>query len=149
MTLPKSAFAKDATGVFTITGIKDIKGNAVKEIVTTKEVTFKDAVAPELTAAKINADGTITMTLSEELKTPLVDGDVKVTATKGGTPTVIAGAVAAGKGADAGKYVFTATTQAADILAADSVVVETAAETTGADAATNKVVGGTKITATK
>ncbi|MEN0587761.1 Ig-like domain-containing protein [Kurthia gibsonii] len=149
VTLPKSAFAKDATGVFTITGIKDIKGNAVKEIVTTAEVTFKDAVAPELTAAKINADGTITMTLSEELKTALVDGDVKVTATKGGTPTVIAGKVAAGKGADAGKYVFTANTQAADILAADSVVVETAAETTGADAATNKVVGGTKITATK
>ncbi|MEK4136567.1 Ig-like domain-containing protein [Kurthia sp. FSL E2-0154] len=149
VTLPKSAFAQDTKGVFTITGIKDVKGNAVKEIVTTKEVTFKDAVAPELTAAKINADGTITMTLSEKLATPLVDGDVKVTATKGGTPTVIAGAVAAGKGADAGKYVFTANTQAADILAADSVVVETAAETTGADAATNKVVGGTKITATK
>ncbi|WP_368634262.1 Ig-like domain-containing protein, partial [Kurthia gibsonii] len=149
VTLPKSAFAKDAKGVFTITGIKDIKGNAVKEIVTTAEVTFKDAVAPELTAAKINADGTITMTLSEELATALVDGDVKVTATKGGTPTVIAGAVAAGKGADAGKYVFTANTQAADILAADSVVVETVEVTTGADAATNKVVGGTKITATK
>ncbi|MGL6031279.1 MAG: Ig-like domain-containing protein, partial [Kurthia gibsonii] len=149
VTLPKSAFAKDAKGVFTITGIKDIKGNAVKDIVTTTEVTFKDAVAPELTAAKINVDGTITMTLSEELKTALVDGDVKVTATKGGTPTVITGTVAAGVGADAGKYVFTATTQVADILAADSVVVETAAETTGADAAANKVVGGTKITATK
>ena len=155
VTLPKSAFAQDTKGVFTITGIKDVKGNAVKEIKTTAEVTFKDAVAPELTAAKINADGTITMTLSEELKTALVEDDVKVTATKGGTPTVIAGTVAAGKGADAGKYVFTATNtsttgaEAAMILAADSVVVETAAETTGADAATNKVVGGTKITATK
>ncbi|WP_338838601.1 Ig-like domain-containing protein [Kurthia gibsonii] len=149
VTLPKSAFAKDATGVFTITGIKDIKGNAVKEIVTTAEVTFKDAVAPELTAAKINADGTITMTLSEEIT--LNDKNFVV---KAGETTVEGAIAKIEAGSEAGKYLFTPTTPTNITAATQAIVVETVKDLTEdatqtVDNNNNVLTFGTKITATK
>ncbi|VEI05018.1 hypothetical protein [Kurthia zopfii] len=149
VTLPKTAFAADAEGIFTITGIKDIKGNAVTDVITTEKVTFKDAVAPELKTAKINADGSISLALSEEV-TKFNDKNfvVKVAdkAVEGTLTQVKAGA-------DKGTVLFVPTT-AKEVLDATKVIVETVNDATESavqtqDAAGNVITLETKITATK
>lgn len=107
--LPAGSISKTRTNyAFTISGIKDKAGNTA-DVVAVNNVSLTDDVQPVLTAGKLNADGTITLTYSEAV-TGAVAGDFVVTlngktvATTAVTPTDIA------SGADAGGTLLTIAT---------------------------------------
>lgn len=82
ITVPKTAFATATTGKFTITGIKDVKGNAISEIVASKEVTFKDGVAPTVKTAFAIVDNTpVLADLSKGLEFKLATGSTTTSIT--------------------------------------------------------------------
>ncbi|MCQ5363621.1 Ig-like domain-containing protein [Anoxybacillus salavatliensis] len=75
--LPAGSISKTRTNyAFTISGIKDKAGNTA-DVVAVNNVSLTDDVQPVLTAGKLNADGTITLTYSEAV-TGTVAGDLEV-----------------------------------------------------------------------
>jgi trimeric autotransporter adhesin len=139
ITIPKSAVKENLKGELTVTGLKDVTGNTSNAIETSAVLELKEGVAPELTSAVLNADKSITIAFSEELT--LVNKDIVVTA----DDKAVEGTIAAGVGAEAGKYVFTATDKAA-IENAKTLTVSTADTTETKDGADNFLVAKKVIT---
>jgi hypothetical protein len=72
ITLPADAIAYDGNYELTISGVKDLAGNASKA--ETLVVGLKDTVAPVLQSAKIQADNTLLLTFSENIQSSSLAG---------------------------------------------------------------------------
>lgn len=117
--IPAGSFAKDKTFALNINGIKDKAGNTMDPYV--GSVGLKDDIAPELTTATLNSNGTVTLTFSEAVNTAVgkeADFDVILNGSnlQGAS---LAYELADGIGADAGKYVLTVETKAANVADGD------------------------------
>lgn len=146
--LPAGSISKTRTNyAFTISGIKDKAGNTA-DVVAVNNVSLTDDVKPVLTAGKLNADGTITLTYSEAV-TGVVTGDLVVTLngkTVATTAVVPTGIIS---GADAGGTLLTIATAFHDTDATagngnEIIYVDAAGGTAGAyDAGDIVIASGT------
>ncbi|WP_314303929.1 Ig-like domain-containing protein [Brevibacillus parabrevis] len=106
--LPVDAITADKDFALTVSGFKDKAGNTAVTF-TKNNVALKDYVAPELTAAALNTDGTLSLTFSEAVNTGVgkeADFALKVNgSTAFNTGANKAFTIADGVGAEAGKYV--------------------------------------------
>ncbi|CAM3313233.1 S-layer homology domain-containing protein [Brevibacillus invocatus] len=108
--LPVEAISKDKDYALTVSGIKDKAGNTAVTL-TENAVGLKDFVAPELSAATLNTNGSLTLSFSEAvLSGANTEADFELfvnDSAKFNTGTDKAFAIADGTGSEAGKYVLT------------------------------------------
>ncbi|MBC3887391.1 hypothetical protein GH810_03590 [Acetobacterium paludosum] len=100
--IPDSAVLKTVDGVFAISGIKDVDGNVNTAITQTGNIELiDDCQTPELSSAKVNLDGTITITFSKSIDY-IYQEDFEISVSN----NPIKGTITA-DGSDASKLVFT------------------------------------------
>lgn len=142
--IPAGSIAADKvspTGyIFNVTGVKDKAGNTMSPYV--GNITLYDDVAPVLKTAVINStDGSLSLGFSENVNAVTADTAKDFTVVLNGS-TLLAGTtpawtVAAGTGADAGKYVLSVNTRIVGVAADGSGVVTAWAGKTYAGTANN------------
>lgn len=104
--IPAGTIPKDKAYSLNINGIKDKAGNTMPPEVRT--VTLKDDIAPVLTSATLNTNGTLSLGFSEAVS-PVATGtavDIRIEANGVVLPTAVT-KFANGVGAELGKYVVT------------------------------------------
>lgn len=112
--LPFASIAKSENYSVNVTGVKDKAGNTITPAI--YSVALVDDIAPELTGAVINANGTLSVSFSEAVTAAASANLADLAIYLNGKLLTSAGlTIAAGAGSDAGKYVITVPTKVDNI----------------------------------
>ncbi|MBH0169293.1 Ig-like domain-containing protein [Fictibacillus sp. 18YEL24] len=143
ITLPAGSVSKSETQLFNVWNVQDLAGNVLDT--TTKTVAVLDSVKPELLSAKVDADGALVLSFSENISNAVstvdfvaADFEVKVNGAD------VTEALAAGVNSNELKI-----TASDASFAAGTITVKVLDTAVGTDGNGNVVKTGTSVTATR
>lgn len=110
--IPANSIAKDKTYALNVTGVKDKAGNVIDP--TALSATLQDDIAPEMTSATLNSNGTVSIGFNEDMIAVPGSAEADFEVTLNGSiltdSSAFAYTLADGTGSEAGKYIMTVNT---------------------------------------